>query len=121
MASSGQKGHQLQKKIDVLAVLWTSFKRTNFIFLLNLQLFFQFRPIAAVPFDSSTPIHSAPGNGNFESAEIDSLVQRYLASAQYKTALFWADKRLALCRKNGSQPSFVDMAEFVKVCGCSTV
>ncbi|EJD76296.1 CBR-EMB-27 protein [Loa loa] len=74
---------------------------------------------------SSTSALSAPldvpsqalltSDGNCGFSEIDSLIQRYLASTQYKTALFWADKRLALCRKNGSQPSFVDMARFIKV------
>ncbi|VDK70239.1 unnamed protein product [Litomosoides sigmodontis] len=52
---------------------------------------------------------------NYEFSEIDSVIQRYLTSTQYKTALFWADKRLALCRKNGSQPTLVDMARFIKV------
>uniref|UniRef100_A0A0R3RH95 TPR_REGION domain-containing protein n=1 Tax=Elaeophora elaphi TaxID=1147741 RepID=A0A0R3RH95_9BILA len=57
----------------------------------------------------------ATNDGSSEFGEIDNLIQRYLASTQYKTALFWADKRLALCRRNGSQPSFVDMARFIKV------
>uniref|UniRef100_A0A915PZK6 Uncharacterized protein n=1 Tax=Setaria digitata TaxID=48799 RepID=A0A915PZK6_9BILA len=74
---------------------------------------------------SSTSMLSTPADassrglvtidGKFEFSEIDSLIQRYLTSTQYKTALFWADKRLALCRRNGTQPSFVDMAQFIKV------
>ncbi|MCP9259431.1 Cell division cycle protein 16-like protein [Dirofilaria immitis] len=71
---------------------------------------------------SSTSVVSTPLNTsarialtNCEFSEIDGLIQKYLTSAQYKTALFWADKRLALCRRNGSQPSFVDMARFIKV------
>ncbi|CAG9539118.1 unnamed protein product [Cercopithifilaria johnstoni] len=68
----------------------------------------------------STPVDTSSralltNNGNCEFSEIDSLIQRYLASTQYKTALFWADKRLALCRRNGSQPLLVDMARFIRV------
>ncbi|VDM08172.1 unnamed protein product [Wuchereria bancrofti] len=69
----------------------------------------------SVPLDvSSRAFLTSDGNCKF--SEIDSLIQRYLASAQYKTALFWAEKQLALCRKNGFQPSFVDMARFIKAC-----
>ncbi|KAL4003184.1 Tetratricopeptide repeat family protein [Acanthocheilonema viteae] len=67
----------------------------------------------STPVDTSRPL--LPNDGNCDFSEIDNLIQRYLASTQYKTALFWADKRLALCRKNGSQPSLVDMARFIKV------
>lgn len=47
--------------------------------------------------------------------KVDAVIQRYLTTAQYKSAIFWADKRLALCRRDRQLPSFVDMAEFVKV------
>ncbi|VDK66443.1 unnamed protein product [Onchocerca ochengi] len=68
----------------------------------------------SAPLDASSRA-ALINDGNYEFGEIDNLIQRYLANMQYKTALFWADKRLALCRKNGSQPSFIDMARFIKV------
>ncbi|VDO27497.1 unnamed protein product [Onchocerca flexuosa] len=68
----------------------------------------------SAPLDASSRA-ALTNDGNYEFGEIDNLIQRYLANMQYKTALFWADKRLALCRKNGSQPSFIDMARFIKV------
>ncbi|VDK73505.1 unnamed protein product [Gongylonema pulchrum] len=68
-----------------------------------------------VPLESSTPRMSQSTDGTFEVAEIEGLIRRYVTIGQYKTAMFWADKRLALCRKNNERASFVDMAEFVKV------
>ncbi|MFH4979720.1 hypothetical protein AB6A40_006429, partial [Gnathostoma spinigerum] len=46
---------------------------------------------------------------------VDRLIKRYISTAQYKTAVFWADKRLSMCRKDGRPPSYVDMAEFLNV------
>lgn len=47
--------------------------------------------------------------------QVDILIRRYLSNGQYKTALFWADKRLALSRRKKRPPSLVDVAEFIKV------
>lgn len=50
-----------------------------------------------------------------EFTEIDNLIRRYIDTCQFKLAILWADKRLALCRKGGRPPSFFDMAKYVKV------
>ncbi|VDM38787.1 unnamed protein product [Toxocara canis] len=47
--------------------------------------------------------------------QLNTLIKRYLSSGQFKTALFWADKRLALSHKKGRPLSLVDMAEFINV------
>ncbi|VDN08049.1 unnamed protein product [Thelazia callipaeda] len=72
-------------------------------------------PLPSTLMDTSTSPLSSVRDLDADLSEIDILIQRYLANTQYKTAVFWADKRLALCRKSGFKVSFIDVAHFIKV------
>uniref|UniRef100_A0A915APB9 Cell division cycle protein 16 n=1 Tax=Parascaris univalens TaxID=6257 RepID=A0A915APB9_PARUN len=85
-------------------------------------------PLQPLPSTSPTPTHAMADecttrlcgfNDRIASTvnleQVDVIIRRYLSSGQYKTALFWADKRLALAGKKKRPPSLVDVAEFIKV------
>ncbi|VDK61032.1 unnamed protein product, partial [Anisakis simplex] len=84
-------------------------------------------PLQPLPNTSPTPTRVNVGEmstplGNLsermtsalDQTQVDALIKRYLDNGQFKTAMFWADKRLVLSRKKDRPLSLVDVAEFIK-------
>ncbi|KHN82823.1 Cell division cycle protein 16 -like protein [Toxocara canis] len=74
-------------------------------------------PMRTTTEDFTTPLSSFDERiaSVVDLGQLNTLIKRYLSSGQFKTALFWADKRLALSHKKGRPLSLVDMAEFINV------
>lgn len=48
-------------------------------------------------------------------ADLDALVQEHICNGEHKTAVFWAEKRLALCSDWPMYKKYPEIAEYLNV------